>query len=75
MRMGLRMGPMPDVPQEWRLEQQFYEQTGVLTMSEPHDAVYGDEIRSAYKASSTGNIAQKDAVAKKVEANWRVVSQ
>lgn len=70
MRMGLRMGPMPDVPPEWRLEQQFYEQTGVLTISEPHDTIYGDEIRSAFKAPSTGKIAQKDAVAKRVEADW-----
>jgi len=73
MKMGLRMGPMgrmPDVPPEWKLEQEFYEQTGVLTMSKPHDAVYGDEIRAAFAASSTQKIERKDAVAKKVEADW-----
>jgi hypothetical protein len=64
------MGSVPDVLPEWQLEQQFYEQTGVLTMSKPHDVVYGDEIGAAFEASSTGKIERKDAVAKKVEADW-----
>jgi hypothetical protein len=64
------MGPMPDVAPEWKLEQQFYEQTGVLTMPKPYDAVYGEEIRSAFEASSTRRIERKDAVVEKVEADW-----
>ena len=73
MKMGLRMGPMgrmPDVPPEWKLEQEFYEQTGVLTMPKPYDAAYGDEIRSAFEASSARKIERKDVVAEKVESDW-----
>lgn len=64
------MGPMPNTAPEWEMEQQFYEQTGVLTMPRPHDAAYEDEIRSAFEASSTRKIERKDAVAEKVEADW-----
>jgi hypothetical protein len=70
MKMGFRMGPRPDAPPEWRVEQDFYEETGVLTIPKPFDAVYGDEIRLAFEASSAGRIEQKDAVIKKVEAEW-----
>jgi hypothetical protein len=71
MKLRMRMGSMgPGVPPEMKLEQQFYEETGVLTMPKPFDAVYGEEIRSAFEASSTGKIQRKDAVAKKVEADW-----
>jgi hypothetical protein len=70
LKHSASMGHMPDTAPEWRMEQQFYEQTGVLTMPKPHDAVYGDEIRSAFEASSTGRIERKDAVANKVEADW-----
>ena len=62
------MGPMPNTAPDWEMEQQFYEQTGVLTIPKPHDAAYGDEIRSAFEASSTGRIEGKDAVAEHVEA-------
>lgn len=68
--MGLHVGSVPDVPPKWQLEQQFYEQIGALTMSKPHDIVYGDEIGAAFEASSTGKIERKDAVAKKVDADW-----
>jgi hypothetical protein len=64
------MGPMPAVRPGWKLEQQFYEQTGVLTIPKPYDAVYGKEIRSAFEASSSRKIEQKNAVAEKVEADW-----
>jgi hypothetical protein len=70
VRRSLHVPFPPDVPPQWKLEREFYEETGVLTMSKPHDAVYGDEIRAAFEASSTGKIQQKDAVAKKVEADW-----
>jgi hypothetical protein len=52
------------------LEQEFYEQTGVLTIPKPYDAVYGEEIRSVFEASSTRRIERKDAVVEKVEADW-----
>lgn len=39
-------------------------------MPKPHDAAYGDEIRSAFEASSTRRIERKNAVAEKVEADW-----
>ena len=70
IKLGLRVGPMPDTLPDWKLEEQFYEQTGVLTMPEPYDVVYGDEIRSAFQASSTRKIEQKAAVTEKVEADW-----
>jgi hypothetical protein len=64
------MGPRPDTAPEWKLEQEFYEQTGVLTIPKPYDAVYGEEILSAFEASSTRRIERKDAVVEKVEADW-----
>jgi hypothetical protein len=39
-------------------------------MPKPYDAVYGEEIRSAFEASSTRRIERKDAVVEKVEADW-----
>jgi hypothetical protein len=62
--------PMPDTAPEWKMEQQFYEQTGVLTMPKPHDAAYGDEMRSAFEASSTRRIERRGVVAEKLEADW-----
>jgi hypothetical protein len=42
----------------------------VLTIPKSQDAVYGDEIRSAFEASSTRKIERKNIVAEKVEADW-----
>jgi hypothetical protein len=70
MKLGLRLGPMPDVPPEWKIEQQFYEQTGVLTMPKAYDAAYEDEIRSAFETSSARRIERKDAVVEKFETDW-----
>lgn len=64
------MGPRPETAPEWKTEKQFYEQTGVLAVPKPHDPAYGDDIRSAFEASSARKIERKDAVAKKVEADW-----
>lgn len=69
-RSGLHMGPMPDMPPAWRMEELFYEQTGVLTVPKPFDAVCGDDIRAAFEASSMQKIERKDAVAEKVTADW-----
>ncbi|KAK4956504.1 hypothetical protein LTR10_006030 [Elasticomyces elasticus] len=55
---------------EWKTEQKFYEQTGVLPMPHPMNEMYEEDIRKAYQAFVASPSQQTRAVSDIVDANW-----
>ncbi|KAK4897959.1 hypothetical protein LTR27_004343 [Elasticomyces elasticus] len=56
--------------EEWKIEQKFYEQTGVLPMPHPMNEMYEEDIRKAYQAFVANPSEQTRAVSDIVDANW-----